>query len=733
MGLLSLGTPLSWPASEPYRHKVVHDGVTQFLSVYHATKHFKDHDLKWGDEVEYLLVHFDIVAQKSTLLTRAPQLLNILQRDEHAQPDGSSVPVLWRPEYSTWMIEGTPGVPYRCYAADLINVQRNMALRRTEIHKVLGPDESVLTLTAFPLMGCASFTTPPSLPFGPVSRSFFISDQAINPHPRFPTLTRNIRHRRGRKIHIEVPLFIDVNTQIQQSLIPHNPQHLALLRTVSDQLVSQGKQNHPDFALLEEGLQANTDGTIVMDCAAFGMGCACLQVTIQGRDLSETRYLYDQLAVMAPLMLALTAATPILRGLLADTDVRWDVISASMDDRSLEESQSGKVPKARYSSIDCFLSCREKCRPELYNDIPIPINQDAYKRLVDGGVDHLLSQHIAHLFIRDPLVIFEEKVDQDNTTSTDHFENIQSTNWNTVRFKPPPPQTDIGWRTEFRSMEVGLTDFENAAFSVFVVLLSRVILAFNLNFYVPMSKVDENMESAHARDAVNSRKFYFRKNVFKTLDGSEFLCDCGHIHKASLVGGHAECEDINEFCSLEDKASSGDWGCGTWELMSLDEIFNGKAMHRNGQPEGFTFPGIIPLMRGYLDALQIESSTRVQLFKYLDFVSDRASGEICTTANYMREFVANHDEYCGDSVVNEKVCFDLMTRLQDISDGKDVAEGLLGRFAGEMRLKETDTPNTMMARMQKKFEGDEGVTLHGSSMPRSALAETIRSIASYGG
>jgi len=68
-------------------------------------------------------------------------------------------------------------------------------------------------------------------------------------------------------------------------------------------------------------------------------------------------------------------------------------------------------------------------------------------------------------------------------------QNIQSTNWQTLRFKPPPPNSSIGWRVEFRSMEVQLTDFENAAFAIFVVLLSRAILYFNLNFYVPISKV----------------------------------------------------------------------------------------------------------------------------------------------------------------------------------------------------------------------------------------------------
>lgn len=47
----------------------------------------------------------------------------------------------------------------------------------------------------------------------------------------------------------------------------------------------------------------------------------------------------------------------------------------------------------------------------------------------------------------------------------------------------------IGWRTEFRSMEVQLTDFENAAFTVFVALITRVVLAFDLAFYIPISKV----------------------------------------------------------------------------------------------------------------------------------------------------------------------------------------------------------------------------------------------------
>lgn len=49
-----------------------------------------------------------------------------------------------------------------------------------------------------------------------------------------------------------------------------------------------------------------------------------------------------------------------------------------------------------------------------------------------------------------------------------------------MRLKLPPPNADIGWRVEFRTMEVQLTDFENAAFSIFTVLLSRIVLAFKV-------------------------------------------------------------------------------------------------------------------------------------------------------------------------------------------------------------------------------------------------------------
>lgn len=158
-----------------------------------------------------------------------------------------------------------------------------------------------------------------------------------------------------------------------------------------------------------------------------------------------------------------------------------------MDDRTKEPLKENRfvIPKSRYDSIDSYLSPSN----EKYNDLPLIYDKALYEKLTSEGI---LAQHVVHLFIRDPISLFSEKLDQDDAVDTDHFENLQSTNWQTMRFKPPPPNTDIGWRVEFRPTEVQLTDFENAAYVVFLVLLTRVILSFRLNFVIPISKVDED-------------------------------------------------------------------------------------------------------------------------------------------------------------------------------------------------------------------------------------------------
>lgn len=57
-----------------------------------------------------------------------------------------------------------------------------------------------------------------------------------------------------------------------------------------------------------------------------------------------------------------------------------------------------------------------------YNDIPLVYNEKMYNKLRSAGIDHQLAQHIAHLFVRDTVSLFSEKVHQDDTVEMDHFE-----------------------------------------------------------------------------------------------------------------------------------------------------------------------------------------------------------------------------------------------------------------------------------------------------------------------
>ena len=72
-------------------------------------------------------------------------------------------------------------------------------------------------------------------------------------------------------------------------------------------------------------------------------------------------------------------------------------------------------------------------------------------------------------------------------------------------------------------MEIQLTDFENAAYSVFIALLSKAILKFKPDFYIPILHVDENMETAHKVDSVLKDKFWFKTSCKWRLNNDEFI------------------------------------------------------------------------------------------------------------------------------------------------------------------------------------------------------------------
>lgn len=339
------------------------------------------------------------------------------------------------------------------------------------------------------------------------------------------------------------------------------------------------------------------------------------------------------------------------------------------------------IPKSRYDSISTYIyhcegdsACHRTFA--VYNDIPCPVDEHVKQQLRAGGIDENLAHHVAHLYCRDPIVAFHGQIELNDSETTDHFESIQSTNWQTVRWKPPPPRRGdadphIGWRTEFRSMEVQLTDFENAAFTVFIILLTRVVLAFDLSFYIPLSKVDENMRRAHLRDAVRTQKFFFRKFI------APVPCCMEELEKEeSAAAAATETAGATSSSSTDKRkpCTALDPGPGLspedmWDEMTTAELFCGKSDY---------FPGLLPLVYAYLEFINCDEGTYKKVSKYLDFIEKRAKGELITPATWMRQFVSSHPAYKQDSVISPEICYDLMVRCQQIGEGVVPCPEVLG-------------------------------------------------------
>ncbi len=263
-GLLVKGTPLPWEESLQWLSYVREHGVMQFIHTYNQRKDRSNEKLLWGEELEYPILKLDRTAKTVKLSLRGEELLDTLRarEEQSGRSDNRKEASAWHPEYGSWMVEGTPRMPFGGFVRDLRRVELSMRLRRRRLLAALKDDEIAPSVTAFPLMGMPDTTDPPSAPNGPVATSEYCGDELINPHPRFATLTGNIRKRRGRRVHIKVPLFIDDKTdeRLEREAAP----------TGEDELYMSGL---PDVVRKRKH-------TIEMDAMCFGMGMCCLQVRI---------------------------------------------------------------------------------------------------------------------------------------------------------------------------------------------------------------------------------------------------------------------------------------------------------------------------------------------------------------------------------------------------------------------------------------------------------------------
>ncbi|XP_076313666.1 glutamate--cysteine ligase-like [Tachypleus tridentatus] len=279
------------------------------------------------------------------------------------------------------------------------------------------------------------------------------------------------------------------------------------------------------------------------------------------------------------------------------------------------------IPCSRWEPVSFYLSTDHT----KLNDIPIVYNEKYFDQLVNSGVDPQLARLVSRSLTRDPLFVSEKQLEEDETETFNLLIALLSTTFPTVRLKIPDASNSAFWRLEFRPMEVQFTDYENAAFSLFMVILAKIILEKKLHLLIPISKVLENVERAQKRDAVRNEKFWMKSN-------------------------------------FQDDDSG-------WEELTVDEVINGK------DPDHV---GLVSVIRQYMSETGVDNNVAESLERYLRLVQGRASGELMTDSRWIREFVTSHDDYKHDSYITDKINYDLLLTIDKIQRKEISCSQLLG-------------------------------------------------------
>lgn len=640
MGFLNIfGRVLEYDESKPF-FKIIKDNFIEVVI----------NALKSEQSCRYPLFGFEFEFQKITIddekkhvyidLTAQDDILKSSKYNLHSEFQISH-------EYGGWMIESIHNNPFNFNEIEKIpQTINNLYLY---LNNKIGQNK-ILSLANFPLLGVGNYflesdyyklikellksnektekeeqqeikkilEKEEQIYTNPYSKSSYLSDMIINCHPRFSGLTKNIRTRRGSKVEIKVPIFKDIKTNLN--------------------------------------LNEPFPGFVHMDCMAFGMGCCSTQVTVGACSLNAATLLYDNLVPFTPIFLAMSSASPIFKGKITDFDNRWKIISESVDDRTEEERNINSpkyIEKSRYGPVYSYIS-DSKYSYDFNNDYKkFPINKDYYKKLIENGISPKLSEHFCNLLVRDPLVIFSEKININDKNDMSHFENINSTNWNALRFKlPRASDGDTCFKIEIRTLDIQISPFENTAMICMLLLTYALILCSNeINFIIPISKVDENFRRAYKKDAINKEKFWWRIDCFKDDKLLEINCvNCIRFRKSF---------EIDENLTYEKDQNN-------IKELTINEIFNGC--------EKYKYPGLIAYFKKIMSFMFKTNNMN----NYIDFIEKRAKGEIWTDAKYIRNFVMNHKKYNKDSIVNEEINYDLIKHILLIQNGEIKPKEILG-------------------------------------------------------
>lgn len=617
MGLLVGESETIIPYNQSKRHQklIRKNAALQLVELIERFKGFvkpAEEEHKYGTEAEAYVLNKVTIDGKQvyTVNIDTPDYIKLNNTEHQEYLD-------IKEEFSAWMVEVLPRKPF----TSKLDYQELLQHFRYITHNLTNSaeDEAKLLISGsiLPHMGTLKYYVTPDMKVIPfeerealnhVSGSTTFLDSTITNHSRFRGLTYNVKTRRGAKPEIQVPIYKDINTQ---------------------------------------------DNQFISDHFGYGMGCLALQVTFSCKSMDDARFLYDQLHVFGPFAQLLSNSSAVANGKLIDWDSRWRLIEQSTDDR--KPSEIGKLEKGRYSPINFYIS-NDMRNKNSYNNRKFTLNK-RFRRNVkqlfkrrgsDLFKDTRLLNHYGYLFVRECLTVFESRTKENNIDDTIDFEFIQSTNWNDVRFKPPANfESNLGWLMEFRSMDSPLTGREKAALIFFVKLFKNMILddKLGVNFYIPISFVDDNFNAAVMRDSDINGRFKFRRYFSQHLHGKD---------------------------SYKDE----------WVSLSLLEFLEGNS----------EFSGMKALINAYLDVNNNEINNESERLGYelkkrvwdvYNFYVARAKREIMSNARFIRNIVLNHKAYKHDSIVSDEIVTDLIDTLISIQDA-DNSHELLGLYLQDL-------------------------------------------------
>ncbi|CAF2135969.1 unnamed protein product [Rotaria magnacalcarata] len=120
---------------------------------------FPDNDeFLWGDEIEYSLIRFNHENKRVQLCLKANEILKRFQQLNNNKTISELSQIRFHAEDCNFVIEGIPLKPYHSHPNNYYYVQSNMILRREQIQKIVDKNEFLMTISAFPRLGCAACT-----------------------------------------------------------------------------------------------------------------------------------------------------------------------------------------------------------------------------------------------------------------------------------------------------------------------------------------------------------------------------------------------------------------------------------------------------------------------------------------------------------------------------------------------------------------------------------------------